>query len=123
MTKKPDTATALAGILRARRGDDQVDDVLPSPALPPAVAATSEETEVAPPPPASPRAKSRTVAKTAERTTGKRNDPDYVQALAYVPKKLRKAVDKALLDIDGLDYSTLTEDLLRKWLKTRGIAE
>jgi hypothetical protein len=54
---------------------------------------------------------------------GKRDNPDYCQANAYVPKKLRRAVDKALLDIDGLDYSSLIEDLLRKWVKTRGVSE
>lgn len=54
---------------------------------------------------------------------GKRENPAYCQANAYVPKSVRKAVDKALLDIDGLDYSTLVEDLLRKWLKARGVSE
>ncbi len=59
----------------------------------------------------------------AEAPKGKRDHPDYCQANAYVPKTLRKAVDKALLDIDGLDYSTLVTDLLRKWVKTQGVSE
>jgi hypothetical protein len=59
----------------------------------------------------------------AEAPKGKRDHPDYCQANAYVPKSLRKAVDKALLDIDGLDYSTLVTDLLRKWVKSRGVSE
>ena len=54
---------------------------------------------------------------------GKRDNPDYCQANAYVPKRIRKAVDRQLLDIEGLDYSTLIEDLLRKWLKARGVSE
>jgi hypothetical protein len=61
--------------------------------------------------------------KTTEPVKGKRQNPDYCQANCYVPKNLRRAVDKVLLDIDGLDYSTLVEDLLRKWLKSRGVPE
>jgi hypothetical protein len=30
---------------------------------------------------------------------------------------------KTILDVEGLDYSTLVEDLLRKWLKSRGVSE
>jgi hypothetical protein len=60
--------------------------------------------------------------KKAEPLKGKRDHPDYCQANAYVPKKLRKAVDKALLDHDDLDYSTLVEDLLRQWLKSQGVS-
>jgi hypothetical protein len=61
--------------------------------------------------------------KPPEPATGKRHNPDYCQANAYVPKSLRRAVEKAILDVEGLDYSTLIEDLLRKWLKTRGVSE
>ena len=78
-----------------------------------------------PTPPALPetsKAKS-SARKRAEPVKGKRDNADYCQANAYVPKKLRKAVDRQLLDIDGLDYSSLIEDLLRKWLKSRGVAE
>ena len=53
---------------------------------------------------------------------GKRENPDFVQANAYIPKKLRRAVEHALLDIEQ-DYSTLVEDLLRQWLKSRGISD
>ncbi len=61
--------------------------------------------------------------KTPEPTKGKRDNPDYCQANAYVPKSLRKAVEKAILDVEGLDYSTLVSDLLRKWLKSQGVSE
>jgi len=54
---------------------------------------------------------------------GKRGDPDYCQANAYVPKNLRRAVERALCDIEGLDYSSLVADLLREWLKSRGVSE
>jgi hypothetical protein len=67
--------------------------------------------------------KERTSRKKPEPIKGKRENPDYCQANAYVPKSVRRAVEKALLDIEGLDYSTLVTDLLRKWLKTRGVAE
>ncbi len=70
-------------------------------------------------------AEAKTIAgkKKPEPVNGKRDNPDYCQANCLRPKKLRRAVDKALLDIEGLDYSTLVEDLLRKWLKSRGVAE
>lgn len=61
--------------------------------------------------------------KKADPVKGKRDNPAYCQANAYVPKSVRKAVDKELLDIEGLDYSSLVEDLLRKWLKSRGVSE
>jgi hypothetical protein len=69
------------------------------------------------------RPKTVVAKKKPEPLTGKRGNPDYVQANAYVPKSIRRSVDRILLDIDGLDYSTLIEDLLRKWLKSRGISE
>jgi hypothetical protein len=82
------------------------DDTPPSPALP----------EPAPQKSAPSRSKRETVK-------GKRVHPDYCQANAYIPKRLRRAVDKALFDMEGMDYSTLVEDLLRKWLKSRGVSE
>jgi hypothetical protein len=78
------------------------------------------------PPPALPveaKPKSSAPKKKPEPVKGKRDNPDYCQANAYVPKALRRAVDKALFDVEGLDYSTLVEDLLRKWLKSRGVSE
>lgn len=62
-------------------------------------------------------------AKVKEPPKGKRDNPDFCQANAYVPKTLRKAVDRALLDMDGTDYSTLVTDLLRKWIKSKGLSE
>ncbi len=61
--------------------------------------------------------------KQPESPKGKRGNPAYCQANAYVPKTLRRAVEKALLDLEGVDYSTLITDLLRKWLKARGVSE
>lgn len=93
--------------------------------------ATQEDTAVAgvpppedtPPSPAPAKAKPASSKRMAEPVKGKRQHPDYCQANCYVPKTLRREVDRALLDIEGLDYSTLVEDLLRKWLKSRGVAE
>jgi hypothetical protein len=126
MSKKPDTAAALAGILRAKRGDDSPADA-PSDAAPLAEAAEPAPPSPAPvdasPPAEAAKPKPSARGKKTEPTPGKRHHPDYCQANAYVPRKLRRAVDRALLDIDGLDYSTLVEDLLRKWLKARGVSE
>jgi hypothetical protein len=91
-----------------------------------AVAAAERPAEDIPPSPAPPeavKAKPHASRRKVEAVSGKRGNPDYCQANAYVPKAVRKAVDKALLDIDGLDYSSLVTDLLRKWLKGRGVSE
>lgn len=92
----------------------------------PAVAAVESPAEEPSPSPAPPQAaeiKPQARRRKAEAVSGKRSNPEYCQANAYLPKSLRKAVDKALLDIDGLDYSTLVAELLRKWLKARGVSE
>ena len=81
------------------------------------------EEETLPPAPLPPARSRPASTKTKVEPKGKRDHPDYCQANCYVPKTLRKAVNKALLDIDGLDYSTLVTDLLRKWIKSRGVSE
>ena len=86
------------------------DAALPSPAPPPSAPAEP------------PRPKPAAARRKAEPVTGKRTNPEYCQANAYLPKHLRREVERALLDIEGLDYSSLVEDLLRKWLKSRGIS-
>jgi hypothetical protein len=90
-----------------------------------AVQAESEPVEDAPPSPAptTPKQKPTVPRKKPEPVKGKRENPDYCQANAYVLKSVRRAVDRALLDIEGLDYSSLVEDLLKKWLKSRGVSE
>jgi hypothetical protein len=75
------------------------------------------------PAPASARPKTLPVKKKPETVTGRRANPDYCQANAYVLKSVRRSVDRALLDIEGLDYSSLVEDLLIKWLKSRRVSE
>ncbi len=52
------------------------------------------------------------------RGVGRRRDPDYMQASAYVPRLLRRQVERALLNDPGeRDYSELIEELLQKWLR------
>ncbi len=70
-----------------------------------------------PPPSSRPRS-----SKKKDEPRGKRRHEDYVQANAYVPKTVHKAVHKQLVDMDGWDYSTLVTDLLKKWLKSRGVS-
>jgi hypothetical protein len=83
-------------------------------------------TEVIPPspaPPTSAKAKTPPAQKKTDPVTGKRANPEYCQANAYILKTIRRSVDRALLDIEGLDYSSLVEDLLSKWLKSRRASE
>jgi len=57
------------------------------------------------------------------RGVGRRRDPDYMQASAYVPRKLRRQVERALLNDPGeRDYSELIEELLEKWLTDQGMS-
>ena len=112
--KKENLFAKLAGQAQARavREDTTVAEETPAKDTPPSPAL---------PPEAKPARRS--APKPAEAVKGTREDPAYCQANAYVPKTLRRAVNKALLDIDGMDYSTLVTELLRKWLKSRGVSE
>lgn len=57
------------------------------------------------------------------RGVGRRRDPDYMQASAYVPRQLRRQVERALLNDPGeRDYSELIEELLGKWLTDQGMS-
>ena len=60
---------------------------------------------------------------TTGRGVGRRRDPNYMQASAYVPRQLRRQVDRALLnDPSERDYSELIEELLQKWLVDQGMS-
>jgi hypothetical protein len=50
---------------------------------------------------------------------GKSSNPEFVQATAYVEETVLIAVKKALLDERGADFSSLVNDLLKKWVKSR----
>jgi hypothetical protein len=99
MSKKPDTASALASILRARRSEEAETPPPPSPApvlTPPTVEA-------------SPPSKGR---------GGKSSDKaNYSQYSVYLRKDTRKKVGRALDDAEsGQDFSELVQELLEQWL-------
>ena len=50
---------------------------------------------------------------------GKSSNPDFVQTTAYVEEAVLIAVKKALLDDKDMDFSSLVNDLLKKWVKSR----
>ncbi len=57
-------------------------------------------------------------AKRGRPAGGKRNNPDYEQVAAYIPKELNKRVKMRLLEMDkDREFSELIEYLLRKWLQ------
>lgn len=61
-------------------------------------------------------------ARRRTRKAGKRNDPNYHQASAYVRRDVYRQVQRALLASDDAppDYSTLVETLLIEWLEDEG---
>ena len=57
-------------------------------------------------------------AKRGRPAGGKRNNPDYEQVAAYIPKELNKRVKMRLLEMDKpREFSDLVEFLLKKWLQ------
>lgn len=129
MSKKPDTATALASILKAKRGEE----------LPPAPLVTaSAEPDPGPapapapePPPAAPPSPAPSlpppVAEAPKPETlrpfrrgGKSSDKaNYSQFSVYLRRDTRKKVGRALDDLDSeQDFSELVQSLLEQWLKS-----
>ena len=51
-----------------------------------------------------------------DRRIGRRGDPNYRQANAYIPKALHLRVKRALLDEGDREFSSLVEELLETWL-------
>ena len=64
-----------------------------------------------------PRAK----AEAPKRLPGRRSDPAYLQANAYLPRDLHQAVKIELVK-EGREYSELVEELLGNWLRSRATA-
>lgn len=53
--------------------------------------------------------------------TGKRSNPEYEQASAYVQRRVYRRVKQALLAQEGkVEYSALVEALLIRWLEEVG---
>lgn len=56
-----------------------------------------------------------------DRRKGRRGNPDYRQANAYIPKTLHMRVKRALLDEGDREFSSLVEELLEQWLESKGL--
>jgi hypothetical protein len=52
----------------------------------------------------------------SSRAKGRRSNPNYIGAFAYIPGKLHEEVKIKLFKRKDLDFSGLVEDLLAKWL-------
>jgi hypothetical protein len=120
MSRKPDTAAALAGILKAKRGDDHPAATAPSTDQPatlriqpppsPALPVSTPEIEPARPEPI--QAKGRG-GKSSDKAT-------YSQYSVYLRKDTRKKVGRALDYAEtGQDFSELVQELLEQWLASR----
>jgi hypothetical protein len=119
MSKKNEMASALTGILSAKRGGDVA-------AAPTLSIATQDEPIAAPPPspallPSSGAMRLRKAeTPVVEGPAGKRSDPNYSQYSLYLRKTTRKMVNRALDDIEPeQDFSELVETLLQQWLASR----
>lgn len=86
-------------------GMPPVETIPPSPALPSPAAAT-------------PRAMAEK-RRAGRPKGGKSSNPEFVQTTAYVEEAVLISVKKALLDVRDLDFSSLVNDLLKKWVKSR----
>ena len=57
------------------------------------------------------------------RPAGKRTNPDYGQVTAYIPKSLHEDVKIALIKEGGKEFSTLVEELLSEWIRSKNLSE
>ncbi len=80
---------------------------------------TPSQPEATPSPPSSPN--SELEAKQRGRPRGKKSDPEFVSAIAYIRKKTHLQVKRLLLDKEEQgkkqDFSELVQDLLDFWVK------
>ena len=58
-----------------------------------------------------------TAAVKAPRVKGRRSDPNYIGAFAYIPAKLHDEVKIKLFRRKDLDFSGLVENLLTQWVE------
>lgn len=128
MSKKPDTAAALAGILKAKRGEEPAASLPPprereadTPPPPAPAMATASPPSPALPPTPSPAVTPKVALPPANRRSGKRSDKaTYSQFSLYLRRDTRKKVGRALDDLDdGQDFSDLVQTLLEQWLASR----
>lgn len=57
----------------------------------------------------------------ADRRLGRRGNPDYRQANAYIPKSLHLRIKRGLLEEGDREFSSLVEELLEKWAAEKGV--
>jgi hypothetical protein len=80
---------------------------------------TPPQPEATPEPPSKPD--SEPEPKQRGRPRGKKSDPEFVSAIAYIKKKTHLQVKRLLLDKEELgdkqDFSELVQDLLDFWVK------
>jgi hypothetical protein len=119
MSKKPNTASALAGILAAKRSDEAQPGEAPPVSLAPAQE-TALPPSPAPLPPTSLPVENQPVARRKSPTGKSADKANYSQYSVWLRKVTRKKVGRALDDDDtGQDFSELVEELLEKWLASR----
>jgi predicted ABC-class ATPase len=53
------------------------------------------------------------------RSRGKRSNAGYTQVGAYIPKALKKQIDRLLIDEDETDFSDLVTQLLQDWISSK----
>ena len=118
MSKKPNTAAALAGILNAKRGEESASEQAP--------AAELQNTQVpsaATPSPALPDVPlskgASPITSPRKARVGKSKDKEnYSQFSVYLRKDTRKRAGRVLEDTNpDQDFSELVQVLLEQWLK------
>jgi hypothetical protein len=119
MSKKPDTASALADIIKAKRGDEVPTVVAPAVAVGPDPETSLPPSPALPLPPSLP-SENQPVARRKPPTGKSADKENYSQYSVWLRKVTRKKVGRALDDDDtGQDFSELVQELLEKWLASR----
>ena len=116
-------SSKFSSIIAAKKGDlvdeaDQIEETAPTPVTAPAQKPKPARKQVhSPTPAASSKPDNPRLGRPA---TGKRSDPDFDQVTAYIRHETYQAVKIVLLQEGGKrDFSSLTEELLTKWLKSQ----
>lgn len=111
MKNKPGGENPFAKISAAARGTGAAPAAGPAVATHPPAAHTPPALPDAPPP------------RRPGRPPGKRSDPGFIQATAYLPAELHHGVKMALLqEREGREFSELVAELLAGWLASRPTA-
>ncbi len=95
----------FSGLFEEAKKDNLATGSSSSPAPEPAVKKASRKTEVKP-----------AEIKAPVRSKGRRSDPSYTGAFAYIPAQLHEDVRRELFGRKDTDFSGLVEQLLAGWL-------